>query len=220
MMSQSKLIRGLRRPDYFTYELKQTEDVGRVWKQALLLIVLSGFVFGLSAFFGLGSEYLSSKLTDLTRSELEMHKALFVIGQILWGLFYGAVIIYLSALWFWSMTDTDLNTFVVVQMMVLLILLLEQAIFIPVSMLLGVPAESSPFSLGPIAQVLTSQTFVINFLASITIFKLWAIYIQYLYVRALTEKPRGVVLGMVLGLNLMYWLFNAIFSIIQFEKIL
>jgi hypothetical protein len=219
-MYQTRLIRGLRRPDYFTYELKQTEDVGKVWKQALLLILLSGLVFGVSAFFGLGSEYLSSKLTDLSRTELEMHKALFVIGQILWGLFYGTAIIYLSALWFWSMTDTDLNSFVVVQMMVLLILLLEQLLFIPVSMLLGVPAESSPFSLGPIAQVISNNSFILNFLASITVFKLWAIYIQYIYVRALTEEPRGVVLGMVLGLNLMYWLFNAIFSIIQFEKIL
>ncbi|KKK38872.1 hypothetical protein WQ57_05850 [Mesobacillus campisalis] len=220
MMYQTRLIRGLRHPDYFTYELKQTEDVGRVWRQTLLLILLSGFVFGLSAFFGLGSEYISARLTDLRPAELEMHKALFIIGQILRGLFYGAAIIYLSALWFWSMTDTDLNRFVVVQMMVLLILLLEQLLFIPISFLLGVPAESSPFSLGPIAQVLTGNTFLINFLASITIFKLWAIYIQYIYVRSLTEKPRAHVLGLVIGLNLMYWLFNALFSIIQFEKII
>jgi hypothetical protein len=220
MMFRIRLFRGLRHPNYFMYELKTTESVGRVWGLALLLILISGFVFGMSGFFGIGSEYLSKRFLSLTPEEFQLQKALFITGQTLWGLLYGSMILYLSSFWFWSMTDTELNRFVVMQLLVLIILLLEKGILIPVSLLLGIPEISSPFSLGPIAQTLTSNSFAIHFFAGISLFKVWAMAIQYLYVRALTENSRGKVLALVLGLNLLYWLLSAFFSIIQFEKII
>ena len=220
MMFQIRLLRGLRHPSYFTYELKSTEAVGRIWKQPLLLIILSGFLFGLSAHFGIGSEYLSKQLPEMARAGFEMQKALFIAGQVLWGLFYGMAIIYLSALFFWTLSDTELNRFVVMQLLVLMILLLEKALLIPINLKLGVPEISSPFSFGPIAQSLTKNSFLITFFASITIFKLWAISIQYIYIRALTEKSRAIVLAMVLGWSLLLWVITAFFSIIQFEKII
>lgn len=220
MMFRVRLFRGLRHPDYFTYELKTMESVGKLWPQVLTLILLSGLIAGISASFGIGSEYLSSNLVSGSSADVAMQMGLFVFGQALWGLFYGTVILFLSSLWFWSMTDTDMNRFVVVQLMVLILLLIEKVLLIPVSLVLGVPEVSSPFSLGPIVQTFTSQTFLINFFASITVFKLWAMWIQYKYVRALTEKSRVVTLALVIGLNLLYWLFSALFSIIQFEKII
>jgi F0F1-type ATP synthase membrane subunit c/vacuolar-type H+-ATPase subunit K len=220
MMFQIRLLRGLRHPNYFTYELKNTEAVGKIWSPVLTLILLSGLIAGLSGFFGIGSEYLSKNLVSSQTAEYEMQKALFVIGQILWGLFYGTVILYLSALWFWSLSDTELKRFVIMQLLVLVILLLEKLISIPVCLVLGVPEISSPFSLGPIAQSVMDNGFLVNFFASITLFKVWVIWVQYQYVRALTEKSRAVVWALVLGLNLIYWLFSALFSIIQFEKII
>jgi len=220
MMFQIRLMRGLRHPNYFMYELRTAETVGTVWRYVLILILLSGFVFGLSGYVGIGSEYLSKKFLTLSPEELQIQKAFFVVGQTLWGLFFGLVMLYLSSFWFWSMTDTDLNRFVVMQLLVLIILLLEKILLIPVSLLLGVPEISSPFSLGPMAQTLTDNSFLINFFAGITLFKLWAICVQYLYVRALTDKSRVVVLALVLGLNLIYWLMSAFFSIIQFEKVI
>jgi hypothetical protein len=220
MMFRIRLFRGLRHPGYFTYELKTMESVGTVWRQVVTLILLSGLISGISASFGIGSEYLSTNLVDTSEAEFAMQKALFVIGQVLWGLFYGTVMIYLSSLWFWSLTDTEMNRFVVVQMMVLIILLIEKLLLIPVSLVLGVPEVSSPFSLGPLVQTFTSHGFLVHFFAGITLFKLWAMWIQYIYVRALTEKSRAVVLGLVIGLNLLFWLFSAFFSIIQFEKLI
>ena len=215
-----RLFRGLRHPSYFTYELREAEDPGRTWKRALLLIGLSGIVFGLGGYFGLGSEYLSSMLTGSDRTEYELYKVLHAIGQALWGLFYGTAIIYLSALWFWSMTDVDLGRYVIVQLMVLILLLAEQLLLIPVSILLDIPAESSPFSFGPMIQLLTENSYLIHLFGGITLFKLWAACIQYIYVRALSGKSRIAVLAMVAGLNLLYWLFGALFAVIKFENII
>jgi len=220
MMFQIRLMRGLRHPNYFTYELSTTESVGKVWRHTLIMILISGLVFGVSGYFGIGSEYLAKKFLTLSPEEFQLQKALFVAGQILWGLFYGLVILYISSFWFWSMTDTELNRFVIMQLLVLIVLLLERLVLIPVSLLLGVPEASSPFSLGPIAQTLTDNSFAVNFFGGVSLFKGWVIIIQYLYVRALTGKSRIIVLSLVLSLNLIYWLLSAFFSIIQFEKVI
>ncbi|PLR94477.1 hypothetical protein [Bacillus sp. T33-2] len=220
MMFRSHLIRGLSHPDIYSYQLKKAEEAEGVWKRAVLLILASGLIFGLSAYFGIGSEYLSRKLTELSGSEFEMHKVLYVIGQLLWGLFYGAAIIFLPALFFWTLSDLELKKLIVVQLLVLLILLAEKLIMIPVNLALGLPDESSPFSLGVLAQTFTSNGFIVSFLASITIFKAWAIWIQIKYLKDLTEKSMKVVVAMVVGLNVALWLLGALFSIIQFEKII
>ena len=220
MMFQIRLMRGLRHPNYFMYELRTTESVGRVWKHSLILILISGLLFGMSGYFGVGSEYLAKKFLPLDPAEFELQKAFFVAGQVLWGLFYGAAILYLSSFWFWTMTDTELNRFMVMQMMVLMILLFEKALLIPITLIIGVPEVSSPISLGPIVQTLTGNSILINFFGGITLFKLWAVWIQYIYVRALTDKSRVVVWALVLGLNLLYWLLSALFAFIQFEKII
>ncbi|MBT2756684.1 hypothetical protein J7E71_12035 [Mesobacillus foraminis] len=219
-MFRIRLMRGLRHPSYFSYELNTAETVGKVWKHAVLLILLSGLLFGAAAYLGISSEYLSKKLTQLPRDEFEMHKALFVLGQLLWGLFYGAVIIYIPSLFFWTLSDEDMKPLIVVQFLVLLILLLEKVVLIPISLTLGVPEISSPFSLGPIAQSLTKNLFFMYFFACISLFKLWAMYIQYTYLRVLTGKSSRVVLAMVIGINLLFWLMSALLSIIQFEKLI
>lgn len=219
-MFRIRLMRGLRHPSYFSYELNTIETVGKVWKHALFLILLSGLLFGATAYLGINSEYLSKKLTQLPRDEFEMHKALFILGQVLWGLFYGAVVIYIPSLFFWSLSDQEMRPILVVQFLVLLILLLEKVVLIPVNLSLGVPEISSPFSLGPIAQSLTGNQFFMYFFACISLFKLWAMYIQYMYLNVLIEKSAKFVLGMVIGINILFWLMSALFSIIQFEKLI
>lgn len=59
MNNRVEVLRGLFNYKYYTYKLRDTEHVSGVWKNTLLLILLSGLVFGISAYFGIGSEYLS-----------------------------------------------------------------------------------------------------------------------------------------------------------------
>lgn len=220
MNNRMPVLRGLFYPDSYTYKLRDSEYVPGVWKNTTMLILLSGLTFGISAYFGIGSEYLSKNLTAVSRENYELNKLLFMIGQLIWGLFYGAAMIFIPALFFWTLSDIDLKKFVTIQQLVLPILLLEKVIVIPLAISLGLTKVSSPFSLGVIAQYITGNDFVIYFLAAISLFKVWAIFIEYKYVKMLTGKKPGMVLLMVIGINLVFWLFSALFSFVQFEKIL
>lgn len=220
MNNRIPVLRGLFHHDLYTYKLRDSEYVPGVWKNTTMLILLSGLIFGISAYFGIGSEYLSKNLTSISRENYEMHKLLFMIGQIIWGFFYGAAMIFIPALFFWTLSDIGLKKFVTVQQFVLPILLLEKLLIILLATTLGLTKVSSPFSLGVIAQYITGNDFVMYFLAAISLFKVWAIFIEYKYVKMLTGKRPGIVLLMVIGLNLVFWLFSALFSFVQFEKIL
>lgn len=219
-MNRIHVLRGLFYPDLYTYKLRDSEYVPGVWKNTAMLVLLSGLIFGISAYFGIGSEYLSKNLTAVSRENYELHKLLFMIGQLIWGLVYGVGMIFIPALFFWTFSDIELKKFVTVQLYVMPVLLLEKVINIPLATGLGLIKTSSPFSLGIIAQYITNNDFVIYFLAAITLFKIWVIFIEYKYVKMLTGKRPGIVLLLVIGINLIFWLFSALFSFIQFEKIL
>ncbi|MBT2642972.1 hypothetical protein J7I80_12100 [Bacillus sp. ISL-41] len=219
-MNRIHVLRGLFYPDLYTYKLRDSEYVPGVWKNTAMLVLLSGLIFGISAYFGIGSEYLSKNLTAVSRENYELHKLLFMIGQLIWGLFYGIAMIFIPALFFWTFSDIELKKFVTVQLYVMPVLLLEKVINIPLATELGLIKTSSPFSLGVIAQYITNNDFIIYFLAAITLFKIWAIFIEYKYIKMLTGKRPGIVLLLVIGINLIFWLFSALFSFIQFEKIL
>ncbi|NKE04683.1 hypothetical protein [Mesobacillus selenatarsenatis] len=220
MNNRVEVFRGLFNYKYFTYKLRDSEHVPGVWKNTFLLILLSGLVFGISAYFGIGSEYLSKKLTSISREEYEMQKLLFMAGQTILGIVFGAIMIFLPALFFWTLSDVDLKKLLTVQFFVLPIFLFEKIIGIPLALSLGLTQVSSPFALGTIAQYITGNDFVIYFLASISIFKVWAIFIEYKYLKILTGKNPKIVLLMVIGINLIIWLFAALVSFIQFDKIL
>ncbi|MCM3574443.1 hypothetical protein M3172_14700 [Mesobacillus subterraneus] len=219
-MNRIHVLRGLFYPDLYTYKLRDSEYVPGVWKNTTMLVLLSGLIFGISAYFGIGSEYLSKNLTAVSRENYELHKLLFMIGQLIWGLFYGLAMIFIPALFFWTFSDIELKKFVTVQLYVMPVLLLEKVINIPLATGLGLIKTSSPFSLGVIAQYITNNDFIIYFLAAITLFKVWVIFIEYKYIKMLTGKRPGIVLLLVIGINLIFWLFSALFSFIQFEKIL
>lgn len=219
-MNRIHVLRGLFYPDLYTYKLRDSEYVPGVWKNTAMLVLLSGLIFGISAYFGIGSEYLSKNLTAVSRENYELHKLLFMIGQLIWGLFYGIAMIFIPALFFWTLSDIDLKKLVTVQLYVMPVLLLEKVINIPLATELGLIKTSSPFSLGVIAQYITDNDFIIYFLAAITLFKIWVIFIEYKYIKMLTGKRPGIVLLLVIGINLIFWLFSALFSFIQFEKIL
>ena len=219
-MNRIHVLRGLFYPDLYTYKLRDSEYVPGVWKNTTMLVLFSGLIFGISAYFGIGSEYLSKNLTAVSRENYELQKLLFMIGQLIWGLFYGIAMIFIPALFFWTFSDIELKKFVTVQLYVMPVLLLEKVINIPLATGLGLIKTSSPFSLGVIAQYITNNDSIIYFLAAITLFKIWAIFIEYKYIKMLTGKRRGIVLLLVIGINLIFWLFSALFSFIQFEKIL
>ena len=138
MNNRIEVIRGLFNYNYYTYKLRDSEHVPGVWKNAILMILLSGLIFGISSYFGIGSEYLSKKLTSISREEYEMQKLLFMAGQTVLGLFFGFVLIFLPALFFWTLSDLELKKLLAVQLFVMPIFLLEKVIIIPFAIFLAV----------------------------------------------------------------------------------
>ncbi len=74
------------------------------------------------------------------------------------------------------------------QFFVVTILLIEKVILIPFTIFMGLPDLSNPFSFGIIGQYLTSNDIILQFLAQLSIFKIWAVVLQYKYVKALSGK--------------------------------
>ncbi|WLR55371.1 hypothetical protein LC048_24430 [Mesobacillus subterraneus] len=220
MNNTVEVLRGLFNYKYYTYKLRDAEHVPGIWKNTILLTILSGLVFGISAYFGIGSEYLSKELTSIPREEYEMQKLLFMAGQTILGLVFGIIMIFLPALFFWTLSDLELKKLLAVQIFVLPILLFEKLIGIPLALTLGLTQVSSPFALGTIAQYITGNDFIIYLLATISIFKVWVIFIEYMYLKMLTGKKTAIILLMVIGFNLVIWLFSALISFVQFDKIL
>ena len=220
MENRIEVFRGLFNHNYYTYKLRSAERFPGVWKKTILFILLSGLIFGISGYIGVDSEYISKKLTSIPRAEYEMNKFLFLAGQILQGLVFGAIMLFLPALFFWTLTDLEFKRLLTIQLFVMPILLLEKFLFVPMAVYLGLTKISSPLSLGVIAQYITGNDFVIHFLAYISIFKIWAIFIEYKYLKAMTDKNPKIVLLLVLAINLIIWLFAALIAFVRMENIL
>ncbi|WP_226679082.1 hypothetical protein [Mesobacillus jeotgali] len=220
MENRIEVFRGLFNHNYYTYKLRGAERFPGVWKKTILFILLSGLIFGISAYLGVDSEYISKKLTSIPRAEYEMNKLLFLAGQVIQGLVFGAIMLFLPAMFFWTVTDLEFKRLLTIQLFVMPIVLLEKLLIVPMAIYLGLTKISSPFTLGVIAQYITGNDFIIQFLAYISIFKIWAIFIEYKYLKAMTDKNPKIVLLLILAIHLIIWLFAALFSFIQMDKIL
>lgn len=220
MMSRTQLLRGLWEPAIHSYQLKSTETIPGLWRRLVLIAFISALLFGVSAYFGIGSEYISKKMTDLSNEEYEMHKAFYVVGQMLWGIVYATCILFIPAILFWTLTDLEMYKLITIQFMVLAILLMEKIVMIPINLAGGLAGISSPFSLGVMGQYLTGNDIVLYFLAAITLFKIWTVFIQYKYLSVLSDRGPKLLLAAVIAMNLSFWFMSALLSYIQLEKLI
>ncbi|WP_141430995.1 hypothetical protein [Bacillus sp. 03113] len=220
MSYQVQLLKGLFKPYSSSYQLRKAEMMSGFWKKFIVLLLLSGLIHGISAYFGINNELLSKELDSITLKEFEAHKILFAAGQVLWGLIVSVMSIYIPALFYWVFTDIEWRKMVVIQLFVLLILLLEKLSQIPISLLLGLPDISSPFSFGIIAQIITKNEFLHELLAQITLFKIWMMVIQYKYIQAMSDRNSKLTVLLVILVNLFFIFVITFFHLLQLEKLL
>lgn len=214
------LLRGLKEPYLISHQLRKEERLSGLWKQVLLIMLLSAFVYGLSAYFGIGSEQTSRSLTDMSRSEYELYKLFFGGGQIVFGIIYAAMIIFVPSLLFWTLVDVEYRKLISIQLMVMLILLMEKAINIPLFLILGLNSESSLFSLGIIAQAASFPELLIYTFSVITLFKIWTFVLQYKYLKVVSERSPRFLIFMLIGTHLFFVIVSALLSSIQLEKLI
>lgn len=220
MIYRVQLFRGIKDPYIIGHQLTKAEKIEGTWKYTIILTFLSFLLYSISAYLGLGSEILSKQIYTLTTAEFETTKLLFAIGQVLAGVLGTLLFIFFPALVFWIFADTYYIKLVNIQLIITTIILLEKAISIPLQYYLGLDSVSLPYTLGVVGQYITDYRYIILFLANITLFQIWAIALQYTYVKALIEKSNRIVLALVITTNIFIWLVLALFSYIEFEKIL
>lgn len=213
-----QLLRGIVQPYIHSHQLKKAEHVHSVVLRSVLLLLAGVVVFGLGAYFGIGNETISKRIYEWSPAEFEARKVWFAVGQIIWGMTCTSFMIFFPALLFWILTDLEYKKLVVLQLFVTAILLLEKGIQIPLQLILGIEAHSSPFSLGVIGQYITNQVFIVSLLGGVTLFKVWTIFLQYYYLKIVSTKTSKQLLIYILAINLFFWIFASLLSTIQFDK--
>lgn len=220
MIYQVRLLKGLLHPYTALYQLDKAEEIRSYRIRVLMLFLSSLIIFSASGFLGIGTEILSRDLTNSSAGDFETRKLLFLAGQILWSLVYTAVMLYIPAAFFWALTDIPFIKVLVIQMFAVSVLLTEKALLVPFFWKLGLDKTSSPFSLGPIAQYLTDHSLIIYFFGQISIFSLFAFYVQYKGLVYISDRKRGRIFIYVLLIHMTFWLISSFLSFIKFEKLL
>jgi hypothetical protein len=221
MLREIILFKGLKKPSFFFYHLKEMEVLKGYRRSIFNLFLLSAFIFGLISAFGIGMDPLSKELTKLSSTSYELEKFMFFLGRIIAGILYASIILFVPALIFWTISEKgEYRKLIIVQALVLLILLLERLTYIPLSMFFSLDWFSSPLSLGVIAQYITTKPWVIYFLGSFSLFKIWIFYIQYKGLKLLTEQKNWLIWTVILLTNLFFWAITAFLAYIDFSTLI
>lgn len=220
MFYQVQLWKGLASPYVSSHQLNKAEQFRGIWKKTALILFLTFIISAISSYFGVGNEQLSKLIYETSSSEFESIKGLYAIGQVLQSLIVAAILIFFPALVFWVFTDIEYRKLVVIQLFVASIFIVEKVISLPLQFFIGLDLASSPFSLGVIAQYLTDYEIIINFLGEVSLFSIWAMVLQFKFLRVITEKRSSILLILILSINLFLWIFTALFSFIKFENMI
>ena len=215
-----RLLRGLKEPYLTSQQLMKAEGIAGFWKKGIGLLFIALIVSTITAFFGIGNELLSKELNSLSSTAFEASKSLFAAGQITWSIIAVLFTMTIPSLFFWTFSDIEWKKYIVVQYWVVTILLIEKVILIPFTIFIGLPDISNPFSLGIIGQYFTSNDIILQFLAQLSIFKIWAVVLQYKYVKVLSEKTARQTALIVIGFNLITMIITVFLNIMDLDKLL
>ncbi|MFK2826374.1 hypothetical protein QYG89_11985 [Bacillus sp. B190/17] len=219
MIYRVQLIKGLFRSKDSFYRLDHAEEIRGLWTRISLLIIISTALYFLSGLLGIQSESVSIHLADSSTAEIQGQKILFAVGSAIWGLFYPLFILFLSALLFWTFLEVDFRKLLVLQSLVYVIYLIEFCLSIFLNVTLAIPRDSSPFSLGVLAQYVTDNELVTSLFSFMTLFQVWAILLQYTFLKQNSEKKTRFVLVLILTITIVYWLFSTLFTSIHVDRL-
>ncbi len=191
-----------------------------LWFGSLLLYSI--VLFGLYGYLGIGSENLSVFFDSLKETRWEMAKFIYFIGNLAAGILFPLLFTLYFTVLFWIIFD-ELPFWRIwkLQLIPLIVMLIAKTIELIVMLILRVPEHSSPFALGVIAQMLTTQIFWVELAANITIFVCIAGYLQYvIFHKSLLYTKRRVILSVILSWILYILLDGATDTLFRVMKVI
>lgn len=207
-------IKGILNPHEYCNALQEAEQYSHYRLNIFFLFLISIFVYVLSGAFGIGTESISSELSSIGNHAFEARKQLFLIGRSLQGILLPSIFIFGSALYYFAFLNGSYRKFVVVQLNVFGIFLIEKIIQFPLFLLLNVDATSDIFSLGIIAQYISSNEVLIHFLGELTLFRIGMVVYSYYSLSRIVESRKKTFIAVGI-LFLLYWIFASFMSYIK-----
>ena len=216
-----RFFQGLKEPSVFLESWKTVESYTNIRSRIVALFLISSVIFGAAGWIGMGSQTWSGQFVTAYGLEYDLQRFYFFLGRILLGILSIAVLLLLPALLYWLLAEEhSYRKIVAIQIFPISILLLEQLLFVLLMVWQGIDWHSSPFSLGVIGQLVIEHEWTIYFLGSISLFKIWVMYWQFLTLRIVTTLKWWVVFVIIFAMNILFWAITATFATLNFHQYL
>ncbi|BDG37550.1 hypothetical protein [Saccharococcus caldoxylosilyticus] len=209
MMYKSNPLKEILHPKIAFAQLREAERVKNVILVALLLLLMNVILSLLRAYFGIGTEELTKHLDRYTGEQFAFLQLLFAFGHALGGLCVPLLFLFISSIIYYLLFDIDFVKLLTIQLPILLIFLLEDLFLFPFQLCFGVKDLFSPFSLGVWGPYITKHAFIWALLRTVSLFSIWAISIQIIALRSLTEKSVQRIAMIVIAVYLFFALLAA-----------
>jgi hypothetical protein len=168
---------------------------------------------------GIQGESISAYMAESDTYTYEWLKLLFTAGSGIAGLLLPFFFIFIPALLFWTFLELEFKKLIALQCITFSIYLFEFALLIIWNVFFSIPRDSSPFSLGVLAQYATDNAIAIRFFSFITIFQIWILVIQYRFLRTSEARKPLFVFFMVLLTGLAFWILATLLTSIHVENL-
>jgi hypothetical protein len=204
MVYKSNPLKEIFHPKVAFAQLREAERVKNVTIVVLLLLFFNVVLSLLRAYFGIGTEELTKHLDRYTGEQFAFLQLLFAFGHALGGLCVPLLFLFISSIIFYLLFDIDFVKLLTIQLPILLIFLLEDLVLFPFQLFFGVKNLFSPFSLGVWGPYITKHAFIWALLRTVSVFSIWAISIQIIALRSLTEKSVQRITMIVIAVYLFF----------------
>ncbi|MET3683068.1 hypothetical protein ABID56_001158 [Alkalibacillus flavidus] len=205
-MHRSYLFGFIKAPDAQFYRLEKEETIRDQWKVQLWLIAATLIAYIVMSLYGMGTESLSDRLTELSTAEYVASQFWFVIGRMVYALILAIGVLYLVSYYFYLWTKIPYKKLVLMQQVALFAIIIERILWIPLFVIFGVDWNMSPMSFGVIAVYLTDHQWLINPLGALSVIQIWIAYFQGIYLRRFATLERWQVWLIVVGLHLFIYI--------------
>ncbi|AMX82284.1 hypothetical protein GS3922_00440 [Geobacillus subterraneus] len=218
MIYRSHPWKELLHPNIAFWQLKEAERVKRIIPILLLFLFFSAVLSFVRAYIGVGTEELAKHLPQYTDEQRTLLHLLFAAGHIVGGMVVPLLFFFISSLVFYALfEETDLAKLIAAQLPVWLIFLIGETALLLLEWAFGLDPLVSPFSLGVWGPYLTDDRLVWALLRSVSLFSVWAVYIQVVALRILTDQSIGRITATVIAVDLVLAFFAAVCTEFPFE---
>ncbi|WP_232223870.1 hypothetical protein [Anoxybacteroides tepidamans] len=204
MVYKSNPLKEIFQPKIAFAQLREAERLKNVAVVALILLFFNVVLSLLRGYFGIDAEDLTKHLDRYTDEQFAFLQLLFVLGHVFGGICIPLLFLFVSSIIFYLLFDICFVKLLTIQLAILFIFLLEDIILFPFQLFLGVKNLFSPFSLGVWGPYITKHTFIWALLRTVSVFSIWAIAVQIIALRSLTEKPVQRVAMIVIAVYLFF----------------